>query len=92
MTVELSPELEQLVRSKVAAGRYDSASDVLKDALRLLEEQDRYTAMHTQEIRDKIARGYESLRAGKGLDGEAVFEEIEKELDAIERTPLRSSM
>jgi antitoxin ParD1/3/4 len=91
MTIELSYELEQLVRSKVAAGRYDSAADVLKDASRLLEEQDRYTALHTQEIRDKIARGYESLRAGKGLDGEAVFEEIEKELDTIERTPPRNS-
>jgi antitoxin ParD1/3/4 len=85
MSIELSPELEQLVQSKVASGRYHTASDVLKDALRLLEERELYTALHRDEISEKITKGYESLRAGKGVDGEAVFARIEKELDALER-------
>jgi antitoxin ParD1/3/4 len=87
MIIELPPELENLVRSKVASGCYQSASDVLKDALRLLEEQESYTALHRDQIREKIANGYDSLRAGKGIDGEAVFERIVVELDAIERKP-----
>ena len=86
MSIELPSELEQLVRNKVASGQYNSPSDVLKDALRLMEEQDRYTALHKDEIREKISRGYDSLRAGKGGDGEAVFERMEKELDAAERS------
>jgi antitoxin ParD1/3/4 len=53
--------------------------------LRLLEERELYTALHRDEISEKIAKGYESLRAGKGVDGEAVFARIEKELDVIER-------
>jgi hypothetical protein len=40
-----------------------------------------------QPVQSKIAGGYESLRAGKGIDGEAVFERIERELAAIEQSP-----
>jgi hypothetical protein len=46
-----------------------------------------YTALHQDEIPRKIAKGCESLRAGKGVDGEAVFERIERELAAIEQPP-----
>ena len=39
--VSLTPELEALVDSKVASGRYRSASEVVRAALRLLDERDR---------------------------------------------------
>lgn len=39
--VSLAPELEALVDSKVASGRYRSASEVVRAALRLLDERDR---------------------------------------------------
>jgi antitoxin ParD1/3/4 len=84
MSIELSSELEQLVQSKVASGRYQSASDVLKDALGLLEEREIYTELHRDEIRRRITAGYQSLRAGNGVDGDAVFERIEREIAAME--------
>jgi len=37
MNVLLSPELEKLVNEEVASGRYESASDVVSEGLRLLE-------------------------------------------------------
>ncbi len=37
LNVNLTPELEALVRDKVASGRYSSASEVVRDALRLME-------------------------------------------------------
>jgi putative addiction module CopG family antidote len=40
MNVSLTPELEQLVREKVASGLYQTASEVIRDALRLLKERD----------------------------------------------------
>jgi len=40
MNVSLTAELEQFVASKVASGRYNSASEVMREALRLLEEHD----------------------------------------------------
>lgn len=85
MSIELPLELEQLVRSKVASGRYQTVSDVLHDALGLLEEREIYTALHKDDIRGKIAAAYDSLRAGRGVDGEAVFARIDGELAAMEQ-------
>jgi antitoxin ParD1/3/4 len=41
-TVSLTPELEALVDNKVASGRYRSASEVVRAALRLLDERERH--------------------------------------------------
>ncbi len=40
MNVHLTPELEQLVQTKVQSGRYNSASEVVREALRLMEQRD----------------------------------------------------
>lgn len=85
MNVTLPPELEQLVRRKVRAGRYASASEMVREALRLMEERDRLEAWRRDEIRARIAAGVASLRAGKGEDGEAVFDRLEAELNEDER-------
>ena len=44
MNVSLTPELERFVSAKVEAGRYSSASEVVREALRLLEEHDQNRA------------------------------------------------
>ena len=41
MNVSLTPELEQFVNGKVRTGRYNSASEVVREALRLLEQHER---------------------------------------------------
>ncbi len=71
MNVSLTPELEQLVHLKVQTGRYTSASEVVREALRLMEERDQVQALNKDAIRKKIAAGMASLRAGKGADGDA---------------------
>jgi antitoxin ParD1/3/4 len=40
MNVSLTPQLEKFVSAKVESGRYNSASEVVREALRLLEEHD----------------------------------------------------
>jgi putative addiction module CopG family antidote len=40
MSISLTPHLEELVREKIASGSYNSASEVLREALRLLEQED----------------------------------------------------
>ena len=41
MNINLTPQLEDLVRQKVASGLYTSASEVVREALRLMDEKDR---------------------------------------------------
>ena len=85
VNINLTPELEQLVQSKVQSGRYNSANEVVRDALRLMDQYDRLETFRKEEISKKIAQGLESLRLGKGVDGEAVFDRIEAELAELER-------
>jgi len=60
MNVNLTPQLEELVRSKVASGLYTSASEVVREALRLLEEQDRTREAKLEQLRGEIRRGLDS--------------------------------
>ena len=84
MNVSLTPELERLVNLKVQSGRYNSASEVVREALRMMEARDQLQALHRDEIRKKIAAGMTSLRAGKGVDGEAFLAELDAELAELE--------
>lgn len=77
MNVNLTPELEELVHSKVRSGRYNSASEVVREALRLMEEKDRLRLLQRDEIRRQIALGLESLSQGKGIDGEEAFKQLQ---------------
>jgi antitoxin ParD1/3/4 len=60
MTVTLSPELEELVRSKVASGRYSDAHAVLREALALLEEQEQL-----DRLRAALKIGEEQFERGE---------------------------
>lgn len=62
MNVSLTRQLEKLVNQKVKTGRYQTASEVVRDALRVLEERDQATALHLSELRKDIQKG---LRSGK---------------------------
>ena len=85
MNVSLTPELEQLVHLKVQTGRYTSASEVVREALRLMEERDQVQALHKDEIRKRIAAGMASLRARKGADGDVFLAAMDAELAELER-------
>jgi antitoxin ParD1/3/4 len=84
MNVSLSPELESLVHRKVETGRYASASEVVREALRLMDERDQMHELRKEEMRKQIAAGMASLRAGKSADGEAFFAQMEAEFAELE--------
>lgn len=58
--VSLTPQLDEYVRAKVESGLYASASEVVREALRLLQEQDRLQAIKVEELRKEIRRGLDS--------------------------------
>lgn len=76
MNVSLTPELEQLIRDRVASGRYTSASEVVREALRLLAERDELRELRLAEVRAKVAAGLASLDRGEALDGDEVFNRL----------------
>lgn len=65
MNVSLTPELEQFVSTKVESGRYNSASEVVREALRLLEEHDAARAVQLAEFNGEIGRRLAALDRGE---------------------------
>ena len=57
MNVNLTPQLEELVRAKVSSGLYSSASEVVREGLRLIDEQDRLRQVKFDELRRDVRRG-----------------------------------
>ena len=60
LNINLTPQLEKLVREKVSSGRYNSASEVVREALRLMENQDQMQAAKLEQLRQDIREGLES--------------------------------
>lgn len=60
MNVNLTHELEEMVKQKVTSGLYNSASEVVREALRLMEEQDRIRAVKLEHLRQAIREGLDS--------------------------------
>lgn len=81
MNVSLTPELERLIHDRVDSGRYHSASEVVREALRLLEERDELRQRRLADVRNQVAAGLASLDRGEGVAGEPVFDELEASLD-----------
>jgi len=64
MQVKLTPELDRLVQEKVASGLYESPSEVVREALRLLFEREPVLDWLRQEARS----GFEQLDAGEVVE------------------------
>jgi antitoxin ParD1/3/4 len=68
MNVSLTPELEKFVSAKVGSGRYNSASEVVREALRLLEEHDSARAAQLAEFNGELGQRLASLDRGETVD------------------------
>jgi antitoxin ParD1/3/4 len=81
MNISLTPQLEKLVKNKVESGLYSSASEVMREALRLLEERDRRHTLRVEELRTEIKKGLDSGEP-TALDVGAIKARGRKRLDA----------
>ena len=65
MNVSLTPELEQYVSGKVESGLYHSASEVVRDGLRLLKEKEELHRARVEELRREVQIGIDQADRGK---------------------------
>ena len=66
MNVSLTPELEKLVSERVRSGMYSSASEVVREALRLLTEHEGVRRQKLEELRKEIQIGLDQIERGEG--------------------------
>ena len=78
MSLEITPEIEEMVQTIFRAGQYDSESQVLHEALVLLKKRDR--------LRFDISQGIAELERGDGLEGDEVLAELEAKADQLINT------
>ena len=65
LNVSLPPELEHRVRKHVASGLYGSASEVIREALRLFEAYQTVRVENLASLKADIAKGLADERAGR---------------------------
>jgi len=65
MNISLTPTLEKLIQQRVKSGRYQTASEVVREALRVLEERDESLNARKAELLAKIKKGIDDVNAGR---------------------------
>jgi antitoxin ParD1/3/4 len=71
----IGEHFEQFIRQQVDGGRYASASEVVRDALRLLEQEEERRATALRALRDEVRKG---VASGRGKPAEEVLDRLER--------------
>jgi antitoxin ParD1/3/4 len=83
MNVSLTPELERVVNEKVESGMYQTASEVVREALRLLKQRDEARA----HLRADVQAGFDQLAHGEGRSyDKATGRQLAERIKAKRRT------
>lgn len=90
VNVSLTPELNAFLQSRVKSGRYQTTSEVVREALRLLERQERDREEAFQELKAKLERGAAQAGRGELLDGDEVFDELRGMIEERRRNKARN--
>lgn len=80
MNISLTPELEKLVQSKVDSGLYTSASEVIRESLRLLNTYEELQKVRVAQLNQAIDAGLLQLEKGKGIKAEEAYQRLKKKI------------
>ena len=78
MTIQLSGDREQIVRSLMQGGRFASEDEVIDEALRLLRQRQE---VDQNRVLEGIRQGIEDMHAGRSRPAEEVFADIRREFN-----------
>jgi antitoxin ParD1/3/4 len=66
MNVSLTPALEKLVQQKVESGLYNNASEVIREALRMMKESEEVRRLKLKRLKESLAKAEGDIASGKG--------------------------
>jgi antitoxin ParD1/3/4 len=78
----LGAHFEEMIRRQVRSGRFASASEVVREGLRLIEARDAEREVRLEALRTEIARGRDS---GPGVPADEAFAQARARIDEVER-------
>jgi putative addiction module CopG family antidote len=83
MNVSLGQKWERFVDKKVSSGDYQTASEVLREGLRLLEKEEllkRVSVQSLPELEARLIKAAESIEQGRGINGDKAFADLRRRL------------
>ncbi len=83
MNVSLTPELEKYVHDKVSGGMYTSASEVVRESLRIMHNYEDLQQKRIAELNDAITIGMKQLQNGQKIEGSASRQNMKAKIDKI---------
>lgn len=76
LNVSLTPELNEFLQRRVDSGRYQTTSEVVREALRLLERQEQDRELALMELKSKLKRAAAQAENKELQDGEEAFKDL----------------
>lgn len=92
MNVSLTPELEKFINEKVASGMYYSASEVIREGLRLLKEQEALKAIRIEELKKKSLSASLKLTRDGSLMGRQHLKRLKKKAANADKVKLNGTI
>ena len=86
--INLTDHFDRFVERQVSSGRYSNASEIVRDALRLLEEQEQERDAKLKALRHAAKQGFDEIDQGKGIvvKGKAAIRRLIAEIETEVRT------
>ena len=76
----IGAHFERFVKDQIGSGRYGSASEVIRDVLRLMEEQEQVRQLKLSNLRSELQRG---LASGPGKSADTVFNAVREQIKKV---------
>jgi antitoxin ParD1/3/4 len=83
MNISLTRELEQYVQNKVTSGFYTSASEVIRESLRLMHTHDDLQEQRIAQLNQTVELGLSQLKSGQKISASESYQRIKKKIQAV---------